>query len=180
MQYDDGNLTALPTIFGQVYGNRFKDGVGGVPLGTLTLNSFSFFFMEDSLTDTSLFFQPADPLNSVSVSARASVNVTGLQNSGPSFSNPILNVVSQPALGTTGVFNNTMFLGAWCLNSATVLPVSNEVIGLATNGPRQEGYTALSGTGPVVFAQQPFNAILRANVTSAQAVPVELMSFGTN
>lgn len=178
MQYDDGSLTALPTVFGAIYGNRFSQGVGGVPLGALTLNSYSFYFMEDSLPDTGAFVQPADPLNTMSISARASVNITGLMNSGPNFSAPVLNVIPQAGLGTSGMFNDTFFLGAWCLNSATMFPVNNEVIGLATNGPRQQGYTAVSGTGAVAFAAQPFNAIVRANVTSAALVPVELMSFG--
>lgn len=177
MQMDDGNLTALPTVFGQVYGNRFSLGQGGVQLDTITLNSFSFYFMEDSVSDTSLFFQPADPNNATSINARASTNVTGLTNAGQSFSNPVLNVVPQSALGTTGVFNDTFFLGGWCLNSAVTFPINNETLGLATNGPRQQGYTAVSGTGPVAFAAQPFNAILRANVTSPNTVPVELMSF---
>jgi hypothetical protein len=181
MQYDDGALTALPTVFGQVYGNRFSQGIGGVPLGALTLNSFSFYFMEDSAVDTGLFFQAADPLNATSISARASINIVGLMNSGPSFSAPVLNVVAQAGLGTTGMFNDTFFLGAWCLNSATMFPINNEVIGLATNvrGEGNRGYTAVSGVGAVAFAAQPgFNAILRANVTSQALVPVELMSFG--
>jgi len=180
MQYDDGSLTALPTVFGQIYGNRFSQGVGGVTLGALTLNSFSFYFMEDSLPDTGLFVQPADTLNTMSISARNSVNIVGLMNSGPSFMTPVINVIPQASLGTTGMFNDTFFLGAWCLNSATMFPINNEVIGLATNvrGEGNRGYTAVSGVGAVAFAAQPaFNAILRANVTSAALVPVELMSF---
>lgn len=180
MQYDDGSLTALPTVFGAIYGNQFSLGVAGVPLGALTLNSFSFYFMEDSLPDTGLFFQPADPLNTMSISARASVNVTGLMNSGANFSAPVINIIDQSALATTGMFTDTFFLGAWCLNSATMFPINNEVIGLATNGPRQQGYTAVSGTGAQAFSAQAFNAILRANVTSAATVPVELMSFSVD
>lgn len=177
MQYDDGNLTALPSVFGQVYGNRFSQGVGGVALDAITLNSFSFYFMEDSLPDTGLFFQAADPLDAGNISSRVSVNVSGLSNSGASFSAPVLNVVPGAALGTSNMFNNTFFLGGWSLNSATAFPVNNEAIGLSTNGPRQQGYTAVSGTGAVAFAAQPFNAIIRANVTSPNAVPVELMNF---
>lgn len=179
MQYDDGNLTALPIIFGAIYGNRFNGGKpAGTPLSTITLNSFSFYFMEDSLPDTGLFFQPADPLNAGSISVRTSVNVGGLNNSGQSFSNPVLNVIPQTALGTTGGFFNTFYLGAWCLNTALTFPINNEVIGLATNGPIQKGYTAISASGgPVPFSNQAFNAILRANVTSPNTVPVELMSF---
>lgn len=181
MQYDDGALTALPTIFGAVYGNRFDQGLLGVALGALTLNSFSFYFMEDSLPDTGLFFQPADPLNTMSISARASVNVTGLMNSGASFMTPVLNVIPQSALGTTGMFTDTFYLGGWCLNSNTMFPVSNEALGLSTGeinaGDRRKGYTAFSGIGAVLFTDQPFNAIVRANVTSAALVPVELMAF---
>lgn len=178
MVLDDGNLTALPTTFGLIYGNRFSLGTGGVALGALTLNSFSFYFLEDSLPDTGMFIQPGSPGTAASlIEARASVNITGLLNSGPSFSSPQLNVVPQTELGTVGTFSNTFFLGGWCVNSATTFPITNEMIGLATNGPRQQGYTATSGTGPVAFAAQAFNAILRANVTSAQNVPVELMAF---
>ena len=184
MQYDDGSLSALPTSFGLIFGNRFSLGVSSVALSTITLNSFSFYFMEDSLPDTGLFFQPADPLNATSISARASVNIGGLANSGPSFSSPVLNTINQTALATAGVFSNTFFLGAWCLNSATTFPVDNETIGLSTNdapGARAfAGYTASSGTGPVAFAAGAFNAILRANVTSPNTVPVELMSFGVD
>ncbi len=178
MTYDDGMVSALPTVFGQIYGNRFSQGVGGVSLATVTLNSFMFYFLEDSTPDTGLFFQAADPLNATSIVARASINISGFANSGPSFTSPALNTVPQSALGTTGVFSNTFFLGAWCLNSATTFPVTNEVIVLATNGPRQQGYTANSGGASVAvpFAMQPFNAILRANVTSPNAVPVELMA----
>ncbi len=181
MQYDNGALTALPIIFGAIYGNKFDKGLMGVSLGTVTLNSFSFYFMEDSLPDTGLFFQAADPLGAGSISARASTNITGLMNSGQSFSMPVLNVLPQASLGTTGMFNDTFYLGAWCLNSALTFPINNEVIGLSTQdfngGARRKGYTASSGTGPVGFAAQPFNAIIRANVTSAAAVPVELMAF---
>lgn len=177
MQYDNGMLTALPTAFGAIFGNRFSLGIAGVSLDTITLNSFSFFFMEDSLPDTGLFLQPADPLNPTSISARASVNVTGLMNSGPNFSMPVLNVVPQAALGTTGMFNDTFFLGGWCLNTATMFPINNEVIGLDTNLTQVKGFTASSGVGAVAFSAQPFNAILRANVTSPNLVPVELMAF---
>lgn len=177
MQYDNGTLSALPSTFGQVYGNRFSLGVGGVQLDAITLNSFSFYFLEDSLADTGLFLQPADPLNTMSINARASVNIGGLMNSGPSFMTPVLNVIDQSMLGTTGMFNDTFFLGAWCVNSVTMFPVNNEAIGLATNGPRQQGYTAVSGMGAVAFVAQPFNAIIRANITSPNTVPVELMNF---
>lgn len=177
-QYDDGNLTALPIIFGAIYGNRWSLGQGGVQLDTITLNSFSFYFMEDSVSDTSLFFQPAAPMNTMSINALASSNVTGLMNSGPSFSAPALNVVNASVLGAATMFNDTFFLGGWCLNSALTFPINNETLGLATNGPRQQGYTAVSGTGAVAFAAQPFNAILRANITSPNTVPVELMAAG--
>ncbi len=183
MTYDDGTLSALPTIFGQVYGNTFALGLLNVQLDTITLNSFSFYFMEDSLPDTGLFIQPAAPLNTMSISALASVNIPGLMNSGANFSAPVLNVIDASLLTVMmgppfTMYTDTFYLGAWCLNSATMFPINNEVIGLATNGPRQQGYTAVSGaTGPVAFAAQAFNAILRANVTSPAAVPVELMSF---
>lgn len=181
MTYDDGNLTALPTTFGQVYGNRFKLGIGGVELNTLTVQSFQFYFLEDSLPDTNLFFQIASPSTMTgSINALASVNVAGLMNSGPSFSAPVLNTIAGTALGGASVTmqNDTFYLGGWCLNSNTGFPVTNEVLGLATNGPRQEGYTAASGTGPVLKTQQAFNTILRAHVTSMSLVPVELMTFG--
>jgi hypothetical protein len=182
MQYDDGSITALPTIFGQIYGNQFSEGVGGVQLDTVTLNSFSFYFAEDSIADTNLFFQPASPAATAGlVNARASVNIGGLVNAGSAFTNlATINVINQTALGTTGGFNDTFYLGAWCLNANTVVPVDNETIGLATNGPGFKGYTAASGTGAVAFAAQPFNAVLRANVTSPNQVPVELMSFEAN
>ncbi len=179
MMYDDGTISALPTIFGMVYGNKFSQGAGGAALGTVTLNSFSFYFAEDSTADTGLFFQPASPGASAGViNARASINISGLVNAGASFSNlTTINVINQSALGTTGVFSNTFYLGAWCVNAATVVPVDNEAIGLSTNGPRQQGYTAVSGTGTIVAAMQPFNAVMRATVTSAVTVPVELMAF---
>lgn len=178
MQYDSGAITALPTTFGQVYGNRFSEGVGGVQLDTVTLNGFSFYFAEDSVADTGLFFQAADPLNATNIIARASLNIGGLVNNGQSFSSlGTINVVNQTALGTTGQFNDTFYLGAWCLNSAATVPVNNETLGLDTTGPGFKGYTAASGTATVAFAAQPFNAVLRANVTSPNAVPVELMAF---
>ena len=180
MQYDDGNITALPVGFGQIWGNRFQLGVGGVNLSTMTLNSFSFYFF-DTVADTGMFFQPADPLNATSISARATVNITGLTNSGPSFTTPVLNVVPQSALGTGGTFSNTFYLGGWTLNANTTFPVDNEAIGLATNttgiGSGYRGYTADSGTGAQPFAAGSFQAILRANVTSPNPVPVELMAF---
>lgn len=179
MTYDNGSLTALPTTFGNVYGNRFRFGVGGVELNAATLNSFEFYFMEDSLPDTGLFFQIGGLSGTMSINAAASTNFTGLMNSGPNFSAPVLNVVDASGFAGAGtMFNDTLFLGGWCLNSASMFPVNNEVLGLATNGPRQEGYTAASGTGAVAFTPQAFNAIIRANVTSASLVPVELMSFG--
>jgi hypothetical protein len=177
MVYDDGMVTALPSVFGQIYGNKFSQGVGGVPLSTITLNSFSFYFLEDSPTDTGLFFQPGHPVGPTSFFARASTNVGGLINSGSSFTTPVLNVVPQTALGTTGVFSNTFFLGGWCLNGVTTFPVDNETLVLATNGPRLQGYTASSAaSATIAYFAQPFNAILRANVTSPNAVPVELMA----
>lgn len=182
MQYDDGNLTALPTVFGQVFGNRFSQGIGGVELNTLTLNSFQFYFLEDSLPDTALFFLAGPPSGTMSVQHLVSTNVAGLMNSGANFSAPVLNIVdASMALGAgpQTMYNDQFFLGGWCVNSATMFPVNNEMIGLATNGPRQQGYTAVSGdTVPVAFVGQAFNAILRANVTSASMVPVELMNFG--
>ncbi len=180
MMYDDGTISALPTVFGMVYGNKFSQGVGGAALGTVTLNSFSFYFAEDSTGDTGLFFQPADPgTASGLIAPRASLDIVGLVNAGSSFSNlTTINVINQSALGTTGVFNDTFYLGAWCVNVNTTVPVDNEAIGLSTNGPRQQGYTAASGgAGTVAMAAQPWNAVLRANVTSAVTVPVELMAF---
>lgn len=184
MVYDNGTISALPIVFGQIYGNRFSLGVSSVPLSTITLNSFSLYFAEDSVADTGLFFQPAS-LGATSgvIHSRASLNVGPLINAGQSFSMlTTINVVPQSALGTTGMFSNTFFLGAWCLNANTTLPVDNEAIGLATNGPRQQGYTAVSGgaTASVAVAAQPFNAVLRANVTSPNTVPVELMAFEVN
>lgn len=184
VQYDNGTLNALPTVFGAIYGNRFDRGIGNDPItGALTLNSFSFYFMEDDLADTGLFFQPADPAGASMITGRASVNVGGLLNSGQSFSNPQLNVIAQSALGTTGVFSSTMFLGGWCLNAQTTLPVDNETIGLNDTAqfgeggtPAFHGYTASSGTGPQSMVPQSFNAILRANLTG-NVIPVELMAF---
>jgi hypothetical protein len=182
MQYDNGLLTALPTSFGLVFGNRFSLGMGGVDLDTITLNSFSFFFLEDSLPDDSLFFMAADPIDATFIYARVSQNVTGLMNSGPSFSNPTLNVVPGTAINATltaTMFTDTFFLGAWCINSASSFPVNNEMIGLATAGPQIKGFVASSGIATTVSYLEDlgFNAILRANVTSPAIVPVELMSF---
>jgi hypothetical protein len=179
MQYDNGLLTSLPITFGLVFGNRFSQGIGGVPLSTITLNSFSFFFLEDSLADDSLFFQAADPVNASLIDARVSVNVSTLMNSGPSFSSPVLNVVPGTSLGAGAtMYTNTFFLGAWCLNTASSFPINNEMIGLATNDPPGKGYVASSGVGTLSFLSNlGFNAILRANVTSPAIVPVELMSF---
>jgi hypothetical protein len=180
MVYDNGTLTALPIGFGLIFGNEFSEGVSGVALATITLNSFSFYFMEDSTADTGLFFQVSDPLGAGSISALASVDVAGLANSGPSFSSPTLNVRAATALGATNMFFDTFYLGGWCLNSATTFPVDNETLGLNTtfNTGNQKGFTASSGTGPVAFGSGAFNAMLRANVTSPVTVPVELMSFG--
>jgi hypothetical protein len=181
LQYDNGTLTALPTVFGQNYGNDFHRYQGGPPgFQTITLNNVQFYFMEDSVTDTGLFLQPSDPGTVAGqLNARASVNVTGLLNSGASFSNPQLNVVNQTALGTTGVFNSTLFMAAWCLNSATVFPVTNEVIGLGTNqhAGAFHGFTVASGTGPLTYTPGSFQAMLRVNITSPQTVPVELMAI---
>jgi hypothetical protein len=180
MVYDNGTLTALPTAFGLVFGNQFSEGVGGVALATITLNSFSFYFMEDSTSDTGLFFQISNPLNATSISVLNSVDVAGLANSGPSFSSPTLNVRPASALSATNMYFDTFYLGAWCVNSATTFPVDNETIGLNStfNTGNQKGYTASSATtGAIAFANQPFNAMLRANVTSPETVPVELMSF---
>ncbi|MBZ0114290.1 MAG: hypothetical protein K8J08_17645 [Thermoanaerobaculia bacterium] len=187
MQYDNGTISALPTVFGGIYGNRFSQGVGGVSLSTITLNSFSFYFAEDSLPDDNMFFQVASTSGATGmINARASANVLSLINAGTSFSMlTTINVVPQSVLvvssaPTTGMFSNTFFLGAWCLNSNTAGPgVTNEAIGLATNvGGGFRGYTAVSGTGPVAMAPGSFQAVLRANITSPNAVPVELMSFG--
>lgn len=178
MKYDNGVVNALPTAFGQIFGNRFDQGVGGIALGAITLNSFSFYFLEASAADTGLFIQAADPLNPTSISGRVSINITGLVNSGPSFSTPQINIVNQSALGTTGMFSNTFYLGAWCLNANATLPVDNETIALDTNNTSNfKGFTATSGTGSQSFSMGGFNAILRANVSSAAQVPVELMSF---
>jgi len=182
LQYDDGNLTSLPTVFGQIYGNIFNKANNGGPIaGTFALNSFQFYFMEANTADTDLFFQPSDPLNATMITARASINFTGLANSGPSFSAPVLNTVVQAGFGTTGIFNSTLYLGGWCLNANATFPVDNETLGLATNtfGGVFRGFTASSGAGAQAFAAQSFNAILRANVTGAN-VPVELMAFGVD
>ena len=180
-QYDSGAVTALPTVFGQIFGNNFNADNAGNPYKTaVTLNSFSLLFAEDSTGDTGLFYQPADPGGATTIVPRASLNVGGLVNAGSSFTNTTaFNVVPQTALGTTGVFGSSFFLGAWCLNANATVPVDNEAIGLDTatfNGGFQ-GYTAVSGGGPtgVAFAAGSFNAILRANVTGV--VPVELMAF---
>jgi hypothetical protein len=181
MTYDSGAITALPIVFGQIYGNRFSLGISSVALSTITLNSFSFYFAEDSVVDTNLFFQPASPGTTPGmIHSRASVNIGTLVNAGSSFSMlTTINVIPQSALATTGMFFDTFYLGAWCLNANTTLPVDNEAIGLDTNGPRQQGYTAASGgaTASVAMAPQAFNAVLRANVTSPNLVPVELMAF---
>ena len=179
--YDGGAITALPTIFGQIYGNHFAVDNTGAPLKTaVTLNSFSFLFAEDSIGDTGLIFQPASAGGATTIVPRASINVAGLTNAGSSFTNTTaFNVIPQTALGTTGAFSNSFFLGAWCLNANATVPVDNEAIALDTatfNGGFQ-GYTATSGAGPtpVVFAASSFNGVLRANVTGI--VPVELMAF---
>ena len=179
IQYDDGNFTALATVFGQIYGNQFSQGLGGAALGASTLNSFSFYFLEDSLSDTGLFLQPGVAGGPGVINALASVNVSGLLNSGADFSNPQLNVRPASDLGIGAVqFTDTLFLGGWSLNTASAFPVDNETIGLSTNGPRQQGYTANSGGAgaSVLYTSQPFNAMLRANITSSNAVPVELMN----
>ncbi len=180
MTYDDGTISALPTVFGKIYGNKFSQGVGGAALGTVTLNSFSFYFAENAASNTGLFFQPADPGGAASINPRESINISGLVNAGASFSNlTTINLINQSALGTTGVFNDTFYLGAWCLNVNTTVPVGDKAIGLSTNGPRRQGYTAdVGATGTVAMAAQPWNAVLRANVTSTVTVPVELMAFG--
>lgn len=181
MQYDSGAISALPTVFGQIYGNRFNLGVGGVELDTITLNSFSLYFAEDSVADTGLFFQPADPgATANQLMPRASLDIAGLVNAGSSFSMlTTINVIPQSALGTTGMFDDTLFIGAWCLNANTTVPVDNESIGLDVGG-QQKGYTASSGaSGTITLTPGAFNAVLRANVTSPNAVPVELMAFET-
>lgn len=184
MQYDSGVISALPTVFGQMYGNKFNLGIGGVDLDTITLNSFSLYFAEDSVTDTGLFFQPGEPGATAGVIlSRASLNIGPLVNAGSSFSMlTTINVIPQSALGTTGMFNDTFFLGAWCLNANTTVPVDNEAIGLDVAGAQLKGYTASSGGAgaSVAMAPQAFNGVLRANVTSPNAVPVELMAFGTD
>ncbi len=181
IQYDSGTVAALPVGFGIIFGNNFNaDNAGAALKATVTLNSFSFLFAEDSTADTGLFFQGAAPLNATSFSARVSVNVGGLVNAGSSFTNATaFNVIPQTALGTAsnGMFSNSFFLGAWCLNANTTVPVDNEAIALDTNAfaGGNKGFTAASGTGPIAFAAQTFNAVLRANVTGI--VPVELMAF---
>lgn len=182
MQYDSGTIDAIPTGFGIVVGNKFNLGAGGAELDTITLNSFSFYFAEDSVTDTRLFFQPSDPgATPNQIVSRASVEVAGLVNAGPSFSMlAVINVIPQSALGTTGMFTDTFFLGGWCLNSATALPVDNETLGLSTGDAQQKGFTASSGVGTLTSVPQAFNAVLRANITSPTTVPVELMAFEVN
>lgn len=181
MNYDNGVINAIPMAFGQVYGNKFNLGVGGVELDTVTLNSFSFYYADDDVTDDNMFFQPASVGAAPSqLMSRASVNVMGLVNAGPSFSNlGALNVIPQSVLGTSGVFDDTFFLGGWCVNEATTLPIDNDALGLSTGG-QAKGYTAASGVGAVSFTPGAFNAVLRANVTSPNAVPVELMAFETD
>ena len=185
VMYDDGTITSLPTSFGAVYGNKFAARPDGTAFtGAVTLNSFSFFFMEDSLADTGMSIQVSDPLNATSITSRTSPNVTGLLNSGQSFSSPQINVRMQStAFGTTGVFSNTVYLGGWCLNTNTTLPVNNEAIGLSNNmlpgAPPFRGFTTNSGTGANTFTDQSFNAIIRANLTGNN-VPVELMSFSVD
>jgi hypothetical protein len=181
LQYDSGSVTALPTAFGQIYGNLFNvTSASGTFPAIFSLNSFSFLFAEDSLADTAMFFQIGDASSTAisSYQVRTSVDVPGLVNAGSSFSNPVFNVIPQNALGTTGVFSNGFYLGAWCLNSNSIVPVDNEAIGLDTatfNGAFQ-GYTGASGAAGTVVAQpQPFNAILRATISGP--IPVELMYY---
>lgn len=183
MQYDSGTIDALPVGFGIIFGNKFNLGVGGVELDTITLNSFSFYFAEDSTPDTTLFVQASDPgATPNQIISRVSFNVTGLVNNGSSFSMlTTVNVVPQSVLGTTGMFTDTFFLGGWCLNANTAVPVDNETLGLSTGDVQQKGFTASSGTGTITGnATQTFNAVLRANVTSPATVPVELMAFEVN
>jgi hypothetical protein len=182
LQYDSGTLTALPILFGQVYGNQFNVNNNGNPLGgTLTASSFHFYFMEDSTADTGLFFQPATFVGASTINALASIDITGLANSGPSFSAPVLNDIQWTALGVANTFGsaNGVFLGGWCLNSALTFPVTNETLGLdvTPGNAGNKGYTATSGVGNVAYAAQSFNAILRLTAT-APNIPVELMSFG--
>lgn len=185
VQYDNGTLNALPVGFGIIAGNRFDRGIGNDPItGAVTLNSFSFYFLEDDLADTTLFFQPGSAGTTANqLIGRASINVTGFTNSGQSFSSPSLNVVPQSALGTTGVFSSTVFLGGWTLNAATTFPVDNETLGLNDTSmfgeggtPAFKGYTGSSGTGARTITPQSFNVILRANLTG-NVIPVELMAF---
>ena len=182
MQYDSGSIDAVPVGFGIIFGNKFNLGVGGVELDTITLNSFSFYFAEDSVADTSLFFQPSDAgATPNQIISRASVDVPGLVNAGSSFSMlTTINVIPQSALGTTGMFTDTFFLGGWCLNAATAVPIDNETLGLSTGDVQQKGFTASSGVGTFTSTPQSFNAVLRANVTSPATVPVELMAFEVN
>ena len=77
MQYDDGVMNALPTVFGAIHGNRFSLGTASQALGAITLNNIQFYFMEDSLTDTGIFIQPADPLNAASYTATFSLGPSG-------------------------------------------------------------------------------------------------------
>ena len=114
------------------------------------------------------------------IHSRASLNITGLVNAGSNFSMlTTINVIPQSALATTGMFSNTFYLGGWCLNANTTVPVDNEALALDINAGAQRGYTASSGgaTVSVAMAPQAFNAIMRANVTSPATVPVELMAF---
>jgi uncharacterized protein YceK len=180
--YDSGAVTALPTTFGAIYGNNFAVDNTGNPLkATVTLNSFSFLFAEDSVADTGLFiFNASNGGTAGVIHSRVSTNIGGLANAGSSFSNPVFNVIPQSALGTTGVFSGNFYLGGWCLNSATTLPIDNETFGLDTvaGAPGLNGFTATSGgaTSSVAFSGGlGFNAILRANITGV--VPVELMAF---
>ena len=184
LTYDSGAVTALPTIFGQIYGNHFAvDNGGGALKATVTLNSFSMLFAEDSTSDTGLFFQAAVPATAAGMlNPRASLNIGGLVNAGSSFTNlAAFNVINQTALGTTGAFTGgSFYLGAWCLNANTTVPVDNEAIALDTvaGGAGFNGFTANSGGAgaTVTFAPQgTWNAVFRANITGI--VPVELMAF---
>jgi hypothetical protein len=180
-KYDSGSVTALPTVFGLIYGNHFDIDNSGNPLkATITLHSLSFLFAEDSLADTSLFiFVASAGATPGLIHSRASINIAGLANAGSSFTNlAAFNVIPQPALGTTGMFSGSLYLGAWCLNANTTVPVDNEAIGLdaGTFAGGFQGFTATSGgaTSSVAFGMQNFNAVLRATIPG---VPVELMSF---
>ncbi len=181
VQYDNGTLTALPTAFGRIYGNVFDVySDGDTYFWPINLNSFSFYFMEDGSADSNLIFNVGGAsFFGAPPSPWTSVEVDGLLNSGPSFSSPVVNVVPATVLGTLMESVEYVYIGAWSLNTASTFPVNNETLGLndtSSLGAGFKGFTASSGLGPIQLNPQPFNALLRANVTP-KTFPVEILAF---